>query len=277
MRSQTEHGSHLIQVSQAKKARGVLFGDVVYQPSGTYGPRIQPFYQLFILLEGSVRLTLDEKVITLIPNQMILLFPGHQEYFEFDQLTPSRHAWFHFPPELISPKFRKSLSPLKSVQKLPEQLMEWIHFALRHQTLGTLYDSTLHSLGLTCFHFLIDNLQRSQDSTLSPPHENLMKLEAKIRANLGHKWTLNSMADLMGVSIQHLNRLSKKYFQMSATEKLWLLRLEKARYLLGNTGWNLTEIAQVVGFETPFHLSRRFKQSYQITPSSYRAQLWGNL
>jgi len=54
-------------------------------------------------------------------------------------------------------------------------------------------------------------------------------------------------------------------------------RLRRARELLEHTLLNLTEIAEKVGFSSPFYLSLRFKKQFGVSPRDYRASLpFGN-
>lgn len=50
-------------------------------------------------------------------------------------------------------------------------------------------------------------------------------------------------------------------------------RICNAEALLQNTQYNITEIAQIVGYENPLYFSRLFKKIKGISPSEYRKNI----
>jgi transcriptional regulator GlxA family with amidase domain len=49
-------------------------------------------------------------------------------------------------------------------------------------------------------------------------------------------------------------------------------RLQKAQDLLMNTGKSIKEIAEILGFESPYHLSNQFKSRLGVSPKQWRAR-----
>ena len=50
------------------------------------------------------------------------------------------------------------------------------------------------------------------------------------------------------------------------------LRLNKAAELLVETNLNIAEIAEMMGYQDPFHFSRRFKAVIGFSPQQYRRE-----
>jgi transcriptional regulator GlxA family with amidase domain len=63
---------------------------------------------------------------------------------------------------------------------------------------------------------------------------------------------------------------------MTPMEKVWLLRLQEAARLLGQTGLGIAEVAYLTGFANPYHFSRRFKAHFGMQPSLWRQTKWGH-
>ena len=49
------------------------------------------------------------------------------------------------------------------------------------------------------------------------------------------------------------------------------LRLNKAAELLAETSMSVAEISEMMGYQDPFHFSRRFKSVIGFSPRQYRA------
>ena len=71
----------------------VFFGDVVYSTGGRFGPRVQHDYQLLVMVEGQVEITVDGATRKMVAGQMGLLLPGMQEGFYFQDGVKSNHTW----------------------------------------------------------------------------------------------------------------------------------------------------------------------------------------
>ena len=50
-------------------------------------------------------------------------------------------------------------------------------------------------------------------------------------------------------------------------------RLYNAKILLQNTDYNVTEIAEIIGYDNPLYFSRIFKKAKGISPSEYRKKI----
>ena len=81
---------------------------------------------------------------------------------------------------------------------------------------------------------------------------------------------INELADRIGVNRSTLFRQFKKRYGTSPKAYLDNCRFENALRLIESSSMNIGQIAQYCGFEDIDHFSRRFKQRYHVSPSSYR-------
>ena len=87
--------------------------------------------------------------------------------------------------------------------------------------------------------------------------------------HLAEKITLEELAALCGLERFHFLKLFKRTAGMTPHAWLVRLRLERACALLGQTGQNLTQVAQEVGFYDQSHFNRAFRQAFCVSPSQY--------
>lgn len=83
------------------------------------------------------------------------------------------------------------------------------------------------------------------------------------------------MAKACGISPRYLTSLLKSQ-GTSFTKLVWQLRLEKAKSWLTDSdprAISIAEIAFGLGFKSPCHFSRLFKQVYRASPREFRQPL----
>ncbi|GAA2110080.1 hypothetical protein GCM10009841_31820 [Microlunatus panaciterrae] len=85
-------------------------------------------------------------------------------------------------------------------------------------------------------------------------------------------WSMPVLATQLNVSVSHLHR--RFTAQLGASPMAWLakVRAELAAVLLIQTDRTVTDIGQRVGWPDANYASRRFRQAYGISPTSYRAR-----
>jgi len=85
-----------------------------------------------------------------------------------------------------------------------------------------------------------------------------------------HPWSVGEMADNVGLSRSRFSALYKEHFGASPMEDVIRLRLERARWLLSNSAFTVTQIARQVGFEDAAYFNRLFRRRVGVSPGRYR-------
>ncbi len=88
-----------------------------------------------------------------------------------------------------------------------------------------------------------------------------------IKKNLTRAFGMEELCNACGISASYAGRLFKKHLRMTVTEYVNSEKLYYARELINNTGMNLTEIAEYLGYCDVFYFSKRFKRKFGISPS----------
>jgi transcriptional regulator GlxA family with amidase domain len=82
--------------------------------------------------------------------------------------------------------------------------------------------------------------------------------------------TLEEIAAKSDISVRHLNRIFKSYYQTTPISYLLKLRLERACTLLKKTKLSITTIAYESGFSDSNYFTRLFTKGYGMSPKAYR-------
>ncbi|MDT9720074.1 AraC family transcriptional regulator [Paenibacillus sp. ClWae2A] len=81
---------------------------------------------------------------------------------------------------------------------------------------------------------------------------------------------MEQVADMLECSPRYLNQLFQLQLNTSPSRVLSQIRMEQAMKLLVSTKGTLQEIAERVGYENGYTLSRYFKKHYGVSPEFYR-------
>ena len=76
-----------------------------------------------------------------------------------------------------------------------------------------------------------------------------------------------------GMSVSWFIRNFKEYTGTTPAQYILSLRISNAQSLLESTSYNVTEIANIVGYDNPLYFSRLFKKQCGVSPSEFRRQL----
>jgi AraC-like DNA-binding protein len=100
----------------------------------------------------------------------------------------------------------------------------------------------------------------------------------KIRDYVAEHYTVNfsldEMAEHLGITKQHLITVCKKRYNRTPVEYLNEYRIEEAKRLLSDTGTKIADIGTRSGFNSNSYFAKVFKQYTGITASEYRELLF---
>ena len=98
----------------------------------------------------------------------------------------------------------------------------------------------------------------------------LSKFVKIVEQNLQEDWNSAKLADLLSMSESNIRRKIKALTDMSPSIFIRRLRLKIAYQLIHSTDLPIQQIAYQVGFQSPAHFSRYFKEVFKQSPSSLR-------
>lgn len=273
----SDNPKHLSKTYARSRYGRIVIGDVLYSKGGSVGPRRQVDYQLVVILSGHLTLTLDDEVIEVPENHAILLSPGHQEHFSFARDQETRHSWIALAADAqskgLNDYFAQFRGPFPFLGRMASLLDIARHGPAPVAQPDGLHNRVFEELGTAILcAFACAVCDGHKASEVSQPV--LARTERYIAENYARPLTLDLIARAAGVSRQHLLKLCRLSAKATPMDQLYAKRLEAAADLLLHTGFSIAEIAAESGFQNQFHFSRRFKQSFGSSPSTWRGRLW---
>jgi AraC-like DNA-binding protein len=108
----------------------------------------------------------------------------------------------------------------------------------------------------------------------STTHEALWRARELIDAQYDQPLDLNALAQTANFSRYHFLRAFRRAFHATPHEYLTRKRIERAKELLAQSEFTVTEICFEVGFESLGSFSALFHKVVGWSPSIYRARAW---
>lgn len=231
------------------------------------------YHQLFFVEEGELELSTLNNVYHLKKDMGFFL---HKEIpYQIKKITDRCTTYWvsfgcldettifpliHFDPVMIFPKLNT-----KSLQ------MQFKKMYLL-STEDTFYSRCQNSaLAYTCLmDIYAQNEQHAKQLENEIDNPALLLAKRYIEQYYFNELTLDTIADFAHVSPQHLCRLFQKHMQMRPTHYINLTRIKVSKWLLHNSDKSVTEIAEEVGYHSPYYFTNTFKKYENMSPSAYR-------
>ncbi len=107
----------------------------------------------------------------------------------------------------------------------------------------------------------------------SVERERLAAAVAFFEGNLERPISLADVAGHVHVSPETLGRLFRAHYQTSPMQYLIGLRMARARELLQNRGYTISQVASACGYASVQYFSRAFKKAFGRPPGAFRRRL----
>ncbi len=251
-------------------------GLATYPAGATYGPRAGRDFEFVWIIEGDAIYRYDQNEIPLGPDSLLLCRPGWTDFFQWDVNRRTRHAFFHFQILSIPPDFLaidqwpivRELAGDDVIRPLFRHLLAWQGRAddlLRELTMKAILTAFVTGQ-IAAGDLPPDLLPDPVESAWNHLHK---RLEDDPAARIG----LAELADIAAVTPEHLCRLFKKSIGHTPVETVLLARLDRASSLVARSNYAIGEIAEMCGFASPFHFSRRFRDAFGQSPMQLRQSI----
>jgi signal transduction histidine kinase/DNA-binding response OmpR family regulator len=112
--------------------------------------------------------------------------------------------------------------------------------------------------------------QEAEPEELSLDQKFILKVKSVIEANISNSmFSVEMLAGEVNLSRAQLFRKVKALINMSPSELINDLRLQRAAYLIRVKADNVAQIGYAVGFNEQSYFSKRFRKKFGVSPSEY--------
>ena len=100
-----------------------------------------------------------------------------------------------------------------------------------------------------------------------------VEIKRYLDSNFREDISLDRLAEIAHINKYYLAHTFQKEYGISPITYLNRRRIEESKYMLGNTGYSLAQISELMGFSSPSYFSHCFRKAEGLTPNEYRRQV----
>lgn len=253
------------------------------------GMHYHEHYEIYMHKSGGTSMAIDQSTFTMEPYDLYIIPPFHVHgVLSADSLRDYDRLWIHITPDYLkfvgvdivsfikklddhvkNGNYRLSLSEEKFTQF--SQLIDTV-ISYRH-------DSSSHgrmSAFLTLGTFLNELCQILETDSVPNEAEDsnpiIHQIFNYISENCTEDITLDTLSSRFNISKYYLSHMFTKVYNISVYRYTLMCRIAKAQRLILKND-NLTNIAQLCGFNDYSNFLRAFSQITGSTPSVYRKKV----
>ena len=258
---------------------GILVSGHFTQPFGyqTYRSQGTRDWLITFTLSGEGEYRLKDSRFRCIEGDMVILPPGTPHDYRTPEGCVWEFVWAHFVPLphwsawLTLPQEPGACTRMHLEAGARQERARAAFARLLRDSLEL--DFYKRQLSLNAMEeillVLAEMQSRRTGSALDPRVEEIWSYLSQHRKE---PHSLERLAARVALSPSRLSHLFKEQVGESIMEALLRLRLSHAARLLEHTSLQITEIAEEVGFHSPFYFTKQFTARYGSSPSHYRKE-----
>jgi len=219
---------------------------------------------MFASLSGSGEVMVDGRWVTVGANEACLLPPFTANAIQaIGGDTEWKFCWVRY---LETP----GTHPLISAKSPVKGYFDAAAFS--HAVEGLHAEATKREPSVSQSHLWIELIHGYVTSYAQPAHGDprLWRLWQQVEADPGRAWSIQEMAEIATMSVEHLRRLCLRELGRSPGKHVTSLRIQRACHLLSTTDEKISTIAKAVGYAGPFTFATTFRQWTGLQPSAHR-------
>uniref|UniRef100_UPI0035A15AED AraC family transcriptional regulator n=1 Tax=Jeotgalibaca porci TaxID=1868793 RepID=UPI0035A15AED len=238
----------------------------------------QPHVKMVYIHNGEATLTFKDTSKIVKKNQIILINPNVEHYWDLENNTSvditevGIHGLEFSAVSESDGEFTYYVHDEKEADT--NQFITFITKEMDAKKSG--YEEVAKRyIEIILIHLLRDEEFSIRNSLNKKNHKEIQTVKNFMKVNYHKNITLDDLVELIHINKFYLIRIFKQEVGMSPIDYLIHVRIDEAQKMLRNTNIAIADIAHLVGFQSPSHFSKTFRELSNMTPSQYRRQ--GNM
>lgn len=243
----------------------------------THRPRGRLDYQILYIASGKAHFFFNgvEKIVN--AGNMVIYRPKEEQRYFYYSTDHTEVYWLHFTGSNVKNIIRKyGISDDMHVIHTGTSL-EYKRIFLQIIQELKLCREDYEELLVTYLQQLLILIHRAINSKpRNKNHALMQEMDAAVRyfhENYSKPISIEAYAAENHMSVSWFIRSFKEYTESTPAQYLLSIRISNAQTLLETTSYNITEIAEIVGYDNPLYFSRIFKKQNGMSPSDFRKHL----
>lgn len=245
-------------------------------PAGWSENRSKVDYDLWIVLEGNIKIIYQKTEHFLEPGDMFLIYP-QKNYEAFNMSTanaPCAILFTHF--DAVMGNNLRAMDEFSFDGKIPGKNLSGLCQAFLDSYANYKKGNTFSLLQLKgCFLSLLAHILEYQQenqcydftTTKNRDFSRLNPVLKYIENSTKKEITIKKLASIMGVSEKYFITFFKNTIGIPPQQYVIHKKMEKALQYLYEGSYTITEIAGMTGYEDLYAFSKAFKKIYGVSPA----------
>ena len=245
----------------------------------TWRPRGRLDFQLLYIAAGKAHFHFDnnDEATIVHAGHMVLYRPKEPQKYEYYAKDQTEVYWVHFTGNNVKNFLRRY-----GIADDTRIIYTGISIEYKNLFMSMIEELNLQRIDyeemlINYFTILLISLHRI--ALQKPRKKNLQNMNDMEQAAQYFRMHYNKPISIEDYAVSHNMSISwfiqnfRQYANTTPAQYVQSLRLTNAKMLLETTNYNITEIANLVGYENPLYFSRFFRKQCGMSPSQFRKQL----
>ncbi len=239
-------------------------------------------YQLLYIAKGKGYFYFDgpdgmETVIT--EGNMILFRPGEQQFYYYHASDKTEVYWVHFTGRMVEGILENyALSKDNTIfytGTSPDYAWLYRQMIQELQLCRPNYEELL-TLNLRHIFIQINRYIKEGRQKSSDVQNEIERAAHYFNEHYSEPINIDDYAASRHMSTCWFIRSFRQIIKVTPMQYILSLRMANAQSLLESTEYNISEIAEAVGYDNPLYFSRLFHKHIGVSPSEYRRQRYAD-
>ena len=240
----------------------------------SFGPVLRDFYVLHFIVDGEGTLEINNKQEKLVKGDLFLVPKSSVCRYFANPNHPYKYYWIGFsgPDDkelLTNIGFIENDVFVVNKEEIFDQLLD-VFKEVDELIDGTSISDNLKSASI--LYKVLSMLVKKDDRRISIGEQKdpIQLLTRYIELNYNTKITMDDLEKVANMHRSNVYRIFLKYYDLSPSQYIENVRMEKALYLLKNTDYSIKKIALLVGYSDSVCFCKAFKNKHKKTPTEAR-------
>lgn len=239
-------------------------------PKHSFGPVMRDHYLIHYIEKGKGRFEINNKVYHLGQGEIFYIMPNVITYYEADEKEPWVYKWVGIKGRYLESVFKMTglslKNPVMAVSEDVSEAMDGIIDRLADDDRTTLEFSSL-------VYVFLDKLVKNNKYEVEKKSNSQIYVEKAVDyiwQYIYRKVSVEELARFVSIDRSYLASIFKEYTGVSPQRYIMDIKMKTACEYLLSTDYDITYIAQSVGYEDLFVFSHAFKKYMGVSPKEYR-------
>ena len=248
----------------------------------TWRPRGRLDFQLLYIAAGKAHFHFDnnDEATIVHAGHMVLYRPKEPQKYEYYAKDQTEVYWVHFTGNNVKNFLRRY-----GIADDTRIIYTGISIEYKNLFMSMIEELNLQRIDyeeMLINYFMILLISLHRIALQKPRKKNLQNMNDMEQAAQYFRMHYNKPISIEDYAVSHKMSISwfiqnfRQYANTTPAQYVQSLRLTNAKMLLETTNYNITEIANLVGYENPLYFSCFFRKQCGISPSQFRKQLVPN-